>query len=153
MTSADESSLQHVRDVRDCQGCGPTAITDQVEQWATILGKPIDKLLTFVAFVPWLWLALDLSYGTERLYFGRSLIAVYMTDDITQACRLSCSFAKVTRPRPFHDSVALDCLSPLQAIPVSQMEIPRLAGDRRGVGFSASRLASERESYPFGNGS
>jgi hypothetical protein len=99
-------------------------------------GQPIDELLTSVAFVPWLWLALDLSYGTVRLYFGRSLIAVYMTDDITQGCRLSCSFAKVTRPHPFHDSVALDCVSPLQAIPVSQTEITRLTGDRRGAGLA-----------------
>jgi hypothetical protein len=46
----------------------------------TAFGRSVD--------IPWVWLGLDTVDGTQRLYFGRSLIAVHMRDDIPQDCSL-----------------------------------------------------------------
>jgi hypothetical protein len=82
-----------------------------------------------------LWLGFNVVDGTERLYFGRSLIAVHMTHVIPQPFPLNDGWA-VTRLHVSGSNVTFDCRAPLQAIPVSQTDITRLTGDRRGVGLA-----------------
>ena len=82
------------------------------------------------------------SWTAERLYFGHSLIAVYIMDDITSRLQLAClgegrrGSARVTRREPWVTASRSTSLWSLRAIPDSQTEITRHAGDRRGVGLA-----------------
>ena len=102
-------------------------------------GRPVDSLLP--ALRP-SFRGCGSSWTAERLYFGHSLIAVYIMGDITSRLQLAClgegrrGSARVTRSEPWVTASRSTSLWSLRAIPDSQTEITRHAGDRRGVGLA-----------------
>jgi hypothetical protein len=120
---------------------GSSATTDQSSNRPPVSGAHRE----IIVFVPWLWLRVEVVYRTERLYFGRSLIAGYDVA-VYQKCYTPIPPLLPTEP-PSHGCARLvptshGCLTSLQAIPVSPTEITRPCGRSTWRWLRAARLGA-----------